>query len=998
MNNNDQQFIHKKEKRKDKKVQCCSFMKKSINNLSKSYKNCCSKFSLFYQFIIFLIPFSFLLYIIIYIGNYFGFEKILKFDFFNTLKNEYIKYLITDIEDVHFQITLYEMKMQFYDLENIIFFQIYFREMIAMGLLSEENNKIFPNISNNSEIIYKSLDEFQDKNQMNNIYTLLKNESLNYIDNREDNLSELGKLYYYFLPIMTYEAFLKKTYINQTFFIMYEFDNKTKNVIGDEFYFAFPRLKSEIFATSNFIPTNALISPKISKNGTKNDEEFYLNNGYYKENWFTYQDYSFREKANEVNYSKLSFSNFNYNYYGKLNQSNIVTNQDLIKINGKFYIFNLIYYIKKKVFKDEFLELSIFMLFNNNDNAHQKEKYSNNDTFLISKLNVMDLTLDSKLNEYFHFGLRNKNYNFYKYGVSFDMFDLEYMGEPFKYYQTNENLNIDLRYFSSLYLYSSLYKNVKFNQSRSEYKDLTQTNFAKNEEEYKKICGEFDFPSYITNLIEEDIDCWDDQNLLYYSETTVEEDMSLVEYVSKPYCICLPLYCIKNNNKDIELNKIEFADYISLPNKCKSNYKRYLNGIEELYKSHDQEYRSNLTINYGLNNLNSLEKNIRNIFEDEYYVFIYSSSKKLFGITFFLPLIVNNANLESIYSIFITNIDIIKAYFLIIILFGFFVVFLVADIIFFINIKKVINIILDYQKLYFNFISEKVDENTKKTGNNNNNNKISNESLENFGLPTRKKTFDDSIHEIYNKKSLLLNENPLITEIFKMFCKYYKINSFELSKIINNNLKDENKMNENRQIFDCENELFYLLRIISLYIPKFKLNVSMDYNFYINSKLNKNYLKSIAKNQMNNKQLIMLTQSVIYELLSTENAYEYGLITNLNFNYITNIDLNSRKDNCIRYSLFNFAEKELNNEDKYYLIDEDNNNKKDIKIIWKEKNKMLEEFENSFENDDYLKKDRLIYYFDSFIVNVYYKYLKKIISISDFQTHQEDNIEYLKIK
>ena len=62
------------------------------------------------------------------------------------------------------------------------------------------------------------------------------------------------------------------------------------------------------------------------------------------------------------------------------------------------------------------------------------------------------------------------------------------------------------------------------------------------------------------------------------------------------------------------------------------------------------------------------------------------------------------------------------------------------------------------------------------------------------------------------------------------------------------------------------------------------------------------------------------------------------------------------------------------------------------------KNKMLEEFENSFEIDDYLKKDRLIYHYDSFIVNVYYKYLKKIISISDFQTHQKDNIKYLKNK
>ena len=233
-----------------------------------------------------------------------------------------------------------------------------------------------------------------------------------------------------------------------------------------------------------------------------------------------------------------------------------------------------------------------------------------------------------------------------------------------------------------------------------------------------------------------------------------------------------------------------------------------------------------------------------------------------------------------------------------------------------------------------------------------------------------------------------------MNKLFKIFCKYYKINSFQFNRIINNNL---NAKIDSEQILDNENELFYFLRIISLYIPKLKLNVTMDYNFYINSKLIKNYLKSIPKNQMENKQQIMLTQSVIYELLSTENVYDSGLITNLNFKYITNIDLNTRKDNCIRYSLFNFAEKELNNLDIYYLIDEESNNKKETKIIWKEKTKMLEEFENFFENDDYLKKDKLIYHFDSFIVNVYYKYLRKIISILDF-SHHEDSIEYLKRK
>ena len=113
-----------------------------------------------------------------------------------------------------------------------------------------------------------------------------------------------------------------------------------------------------------------------------------------------------------------------------------------------------------------------------------------------------------------------------------------------------------------------------------------------------------------------------------------------------------------------------------------------------------------------------------------------------------------------------------------------------------------------------------MDENTKKTGKNNSKEKVSNKSLENFDLPSRKKTIVNSIHDIYNKKSLILNENPLIAEIFKMFCKYYKINSFELNRIINNNLNDENNMNENRQIFDCENELFYFLRIISLYNAK----------------------------------------------------------------------------------------------------------------------------------------------------------------------------------
>ena len=159
----------------------------------------------------------------------------------------------------------------------------------------------------------------------------------------------------------------------------------------------------------------------------------------------------------------------------------------------------------------------------------------------------------------------------------------------------------------------------------------------------------------------------------------------------------------------------------------------------------------------------------------------------------------------------------------------------------------------------------------------------------------------------------------------------------------------------------------------------------MDYNFYLNSELYSNYIQSITKGH----QLIAteLTQSVIFELLSTECTHDnIGLITNINFKYITNININSKiNNNSIKNSMFSFANNEMKQfkqeifEKKYLLIEDENIND-NIKIIWKEKNKVLEEFEANFENDDYLKKEKLREVFDSFLVNTYYKYLRKILS------------------
>ena len=83
-----------------------------------------------------------------------------------------------------------------------------------------------------------------------------------------------------------------------------------------------------------------------------------------------------------------------------------------------------------------------------------------------------------------------------------------------------------------------------------------------------------------------------------------------------------------------------------------------------------------------------------------------------------------------------------------------------------------------------------------------------------------------------------------------------------------------------------------------------------------------------------------------------------------------------------------------NDEQKYSINKNDifieGENKNDnIKIIWKEKNKILEEFESNFESDDYLKKGKLRSAFDSFLINAYYKYLKKIVFLNSSSNFEE---------
>ena len=177
-----------------------------------------------------------------------------------------------------------------------------------------------------------------------------------------------------------------------------------------------------------------------------------------------------------------------------------------------------------------------------------------------------------------------------------------------------------------------------------------------------------------------------------------------------------------------------------------------------------------------------------------------------------------------------------------------------------------------------------------------------------------------------------------------------------------------------------KNELFKLLCMFCIYAPYFRLNLSLEYNIYKYSKLIKKFDKNILNISNVDKEQIKLTRNILYELLSTENIPDYGLIMNLNFKYLSNINIDN-KENSIQNALFKnvFNKMKENNDDTINeavgIKEED---KQNVKLVLKSKNEFIELFKNNFESDDYLNLNKLESSFNFFLINSYYKYLKQI--------------------
>ena len=180
------------------------------------------------------------------------------------------------------------------------------------------------------------------------------------------------------------------------------------------------------------------------------------------------------------------------------------------------------------------------------------------------------------------------------------------------------------------------------------------------------------------------------------------------------------------------------------------------------------------------------------------------------------------------------------------------------------------------------------------------------------------------------------------------------------------------------------NELFKLFNKLAKYIPQFKLNISIDYDFYKDSKLIINFVKNFSKKSNTNedKDQILYTKSILKELLSTELIDDYGFITNLNFNYITNINLNMKKEkkNYIQNAIYKKVAEMTKNNANEDFFENDNMNVESIKIVFKNKNLVMKKIEDKFEQDDYLNLSKLESSFNTTLINSFYNYTKKIIT------------------
>ena len=960
---------------------------KSIFNNKKGKGNVCSKLikkiivfkseiSILTQIIIILIPcFILCIFLLIVLHIYF-FDELYYFNLEKGLKENFMDDYLVASGDLETDIDVFIAKENGFDVEGQLFFEIYYKELISLGILDNPNQKAIPDINSNSEKLYLIFDNLSNNLEIGDIYTISNQSAKDFIDNRNDSLGELAKLYYYMIPIIEGKAF-ERNDINRTFLVAYEFD-ENKTIINKELFFKFPRNKySFIENSTNFNPYEDILNPMVNDSNIDNNIKS-TNDSYSSDNWFTKQDLDFRELVNftQEGYSKTSFAHLNHEYNGYIYKSRIISSQQYINRNNSYYIINIIFFFKMDNTEINANNNSNFILKSNQDILNGKneyQKYSDNSTYVISQSEAIEYSLNSIDYQYFHNGLFNKKSNFIINGISFDSFNLNYFSDPLKYYSTIKNYEVDLTYLNTLFLYKMLFQSLNFTIIKRQNEKLYLYCFN-DANKIKNIRNTINFEQYIKNMkkIERKIEKWSQGNEIFYDEQKFKETSRLNSNYDYPNCTFLPLLCFDNYEQfesdfNVNFNNISYSSKINLPNKCQHEFrclsaKNYFdnNSYNPILQSPFNEY---IKSKIKINKINIIKFHFQKIYQ-------------LSGFSFFSMSIMD---LKINYFGFIFEITTTKLDITIIFIFVLFIVLIIKIIIIYKHLNNYKLIISEFKEKYDLYVistNENINNNIK-TKKDKDVFKINDIEEELVSLLENERTFDKNISNI--------NDNDLLEDLFSIFCKHYNISRKDIEKYYLKNKKDQTKSQLNLEMMIEKNELFELLAKLSIITYSLRFNINFDYNMYNHSIIIKKYNKYISQVLDIDKEQTRLTQNILYELLSTENISDYGLITNFYCKYISNIKA-ELKENSIQNAMFinifnrmkGQEEDELSINDIFKLIKCDDN-KQSIKLILKETNNLIDVFKDKFESDSYLSYYKLENSINFFLINTYYKYLKQIL-------------------
>ena len=951
-----------------------------ILSLINKINSCLSNCSILLQFSLFLIPISIIMIIIIYFIHVNYYSSLYVFNFSKAFKEEFLDLYITTIDDLKTELTAIVVKETKFDTENQLFFQAYFKELSSVGFIDEDKN-FLPNFNEESAALYSKLNDIPNVAVNFNIQADIAKQKID--DRDDDQLGRLAKIYYYMFPHIWYESFLMNSIINQSFFIAYEFErNVSKNeeeeeieikiLSNDKLFFRFPKNSAGFTINNNFVPNNYLLNPLVEVGDYGRDHMNKENNFFYEENWFKILDYDFRKSINldEDLLTNISLAHLNLESDGNINKTFITYSQQYIKHANRTYIINIIFFISQNDLKEGDNDYTFFVVKDNFTgllpSEEITERYSDNVSFVASYSDMTEYSLANMDYRFFHLGLYSINYTFYMNGIFYDSFNLDYFYDYSQFYSSAKDGEYDLKYFASLYLYKSLFQNIKYTKIIKNREEIFLYNFN-DREKVQQICEKINFDSYRTYLANSGIDCWDKRNKIYFNEmkflyVTMDNDSNTIDPIY-PYCSCLPLYCLKNyEDLDEDLDNLEFADEINLPNKCQNKFINYESS------STNSEYNGNSKI------LKLVNSNIEPINYD-YIKLIFLELNQLPGHFFFIISQIHTTGEAYIHTYYklITKIE-IKILVLIVLI----ITSILSIVIINVNMKKYSLIISNFKKKYEFFVFHSDSEES----NSNTNSNLS----KYLGIKEDKKVEEQVVNNenmqnwetdsLISKDFFNINDNTLLDDLFLIFSETYNITR----KDIENFYSKQSHKSKNQMKLDMmkeKNELFELLSTFCLHAPFFQLNLNFDYNMYEYSEIMKKYNHYVGQIENIDKEQTRLTQNILNELISTECIADYGLITNFNFKYVSNIKADLKK-NSIKYTMFENI-KNRQNKNKENINEEfDNDDIPVKKLVLKRKNVLIEIFKNRFESDDFLNYNKLDSAFNFFLINSYYKYSRQI--------------------